>query len=689
MTHRVSRRIPALAILVLVSLVLTARADPEGRGGPPERSMGNVESRVDRVLLYSDRALVVRRGRVQVPAGKSAVAFEGLPGKLFDSTVAAAIRGPAASLAQVDNIQVEPRYETTFQNEEAEEAIRELTALRHELRALQDRRSAVLAEAEFARQIKIGARPQGTAQEPRFLPLAPEAWAQVLDFLGERFHSVAERERELAEEMDDLKARIVVAAAKARMLLSYKTELTKRVILEISAREPTKCDLELSYMVPDAGWYPRYDVRANLKLGRIEIVGYGLARQESGEDWTDVELAFSAAEPSRAADLPRLSSWRIRPAQPAITVAGPQQARPGRRRAAQRPDSRVVADKKAEKLRRSVSTIEQELARLSETEGNPAAGAEIRAIDAHSQLSRSARIAGQIEEIERLNERQREARRRKDWQSFHDANYEIQKRLGRLEPAQQEQFGKLAAENRDNLRVSLRWLESEKLGRGLVAPVRSSGGYDYRWQSLRRGSVPSDGALTRVVLFRYEFPAEFVYEVAAEKSKLAFLRTRLRNTTRSPFLAGPVSVFLGADFVGESRLRTCAPTESFTLGLGADEEIAVTRQAQIKRETRGIFTTDYRFSVDVLTTVRNRKARPVTLIVCERLPYTWDEDLKISEGSFDPEPTGVSRLGERPALLRWRMDLAPGEKREISMRYWFQHGSDRRAVVTEDPSVRW
>lgn len=272
------------------------------------------------------------------------------------------------------------------------------------------------------------------------------------------------------------------------------------------------------------------------------------------------------------------------------------------------------------------------------------------------------------------------------------ANTELEVYFGEMAKPIQTELQDVARYNDFNGRLIERQLASGKLAKGLVPPVQSSGGYDYRWQALRREDVPSDGALTKVVLLRRKFPAEFIYEIAAAKSKLAFLKTTLKNKTKSPFLTGPVSVFLGSDFVGESRLNTCAPNEEFSLGLGADEQILVERTMQTKRDTRGTFTTQYRFNVDTIVTIRNNKGQPITVAVYERLPYTWDSDLEISSGRFVPQPTRVDLIGadkDRPALLCWEMDLGPDEKKDIQVGYWFQHGSDRIAVMNEDSSRKW
>jgi len=105
-----------------------------------------VESRIDRVLLYSDRALVIRAGKIQVGAGRTKVAFEGLPGELADYSVAAALTG--AGGGQIANIEIEPVYKTSFRSKEAEDAARELKDLEREMRALVTHRFPLARIAE-------------------------------------------------------------------------------------------------------------------------------------------------------------------------------------------------------------------------------------------------------------------------------------------------------------------------------------------------------------------------------------------------------------------------------------------------------------------------------------------------------------------------------------------------------------
>ena len=699
-------RMPVSSLIVLgLALMVSAVACAEETDLALEAT--TVASQVDRVLLYSDRALVVRVGTVKVSKGRSYIAFEGLPEKLIDRSVAAALPRESAKVAEIANIQVEPVFKTTFRDEDAKAASEKLERLKQDMQRLANQLKSTRSARAFTEKINIGTRPRGAQDKEQYLPLEPDTWAAMLDYLDEEFQSASERELQLIEKADDLQAQIVVAAAKAEMLLSYKTRKTHRVVLEIQAGQPVQCDVALSYMVTNAAWFPRYDVRADLKANTVEIISYAVARQESGEDWSKAALAFSAAEPSVAADLPKLASWRITVARPVAEYGANvihfdgklqwQKEQPRRGKKSIAVAGAAVQRRLENQAKRRAAEVQSQIQTLRPRTG----GRELMNVNVNGQAagllpqaksSRSYRLAEQLGRVQDLVQAQEQAVQKKDWGAMAVANTELEVYFGEMAKPIQAELQDVARYNYFNRRLVERQLASGKLAKGLVPPVQSSGGYDYRWQALRREDVPSDGALTKVVLLRRKFPAEFIYEIAAAKSKLAFLKTTLKNKTKSPFLTGPVSVFLGSDFVGESRLNTCAPNEEFSLGLGADEQILVERTMQTKRNTRGTFTTQYRFNVDTTVTIRNNKRQPITVAVYERLPYTWDSELDISSGRFVPQPTRVDLISadkRRPALMCWEMDLGPDEKKDIQLGYWFQHGSDRIAVMKEDSSRKW
>jgi hypothetical protein len=298
------------------------------------------------------------------------------------------------------------------------------------------------------------------------------------------------------------------------------------------------------------------------------------------------------------------------------------------------------------------------------------------------KAARTRQILGKIESQQNFN---RDAAQKGDWKAYVDSNFAIQEQIANLDAGYQVLFQEDLAEAGGNIARGQRLLRSARLSDGLVPPVRSSRGYDYKYRALRRESIPSDGAFNKVVVAVEELPADFAYEAAPEKRELAFLASRIRNARRQPYLEGPASVFLGPDFIGDGRIPTTARGEEFRVELGADESISVKRRAERKRETSGLFTSWHNYLNEVEVTVKNGKARPVKVTVIERVPFTEDSKVTVKRGEMVPPPLREDRKG----LLAWDLDLRPGEERKVTLGWTVVVHADRQAVGVEDPSVQW
>jgi uncharacterized protein (TIGR02231 family) len=102
--------------------------------------------------------------------------------------------------------------------------------------------------------------------------------------------------------------------------------------------------VEVDYAVSNAGWSPLYDLRAARDLAQVELVYRARVWQHTGEDWRDVDLILSTAEPRRGAQGPEPEERWVGlndPRAPSGSVAG------HRRRAAPSEEAAPQADKPA------------------------------------------------------------------------------------------------------------------------------------------------------------------------------------------------------------------------------------------------------------------------------------------------------------------------------------------------------
>jgi hypothetical protein len=665
----------------------TAAAPADTAAAEPEAPA--LETAITRVTLYSDQALVVRRGAVSVPAGRSRWRLPALPAALRDEAVRARlVSGEGARLA---NLEILLTNETVFRKDEAEEADRALKEIEGRHKAAADAIATLDGEAALLRGFQVGKRPEGRPERPEPAPIDVAAWAATLGFVEDSLAENRREARRLAAELDDIEEELAVAVARAEKLASGKVHSEKAVLLELEAEAACAVELEVTYLVPGPGWWPRYDVRADVEKGTVELVSYALVRQETGEDWQTVELAFSAAEPARAADIPQLVAWRIgeaRTTQDPLTLFGGSEPFDVHSRGSLRltnastssPATEVWYGAPAQQLAlQNAAGANAILAQAQEKRGG--------AQSAERQLGLT-KAGATRESLKRLAELQAAndlAAQQRDWGAFYQGNLACQEEILNLDGRFRKQFAEDLMACEQNILRGERLIKSARFADGVVPPVQSSRGYDYRYRSLRPESIPSDGAFNKVVIDVDELPAEFIYEAAPEARELAFLTTRIRNLRRQPYLDGPASVFLGPDFVGDGRVPTTARGEEFAVNLGADESVAVRRRIEEKRETTGFFTSYHKYRNEVEVTVKNHKGRAARVAVLDRVPFTDDARVTVKRLDVAPEAAREDRKG----LLRWELDLAAGAERKVTFSYTVEIPADRRLVRAADETVTW
>jgi len=84
------------------------------------------------------------------------------------------------------------------------------------------------------------------------------------------------------------------------------------VIIKIAAREPCEFSLDLSYIITGASWRSTYQVRVESKDKSCVLVYQGVIRNTTGENWDNVLVTLSTAEPSKGGEPPRVPSLVVR-----------------------------------------------------------------------------------------------------------------------------------------------------------------------------------------------------------------------------------------------------------------------------------------------------------------------------------------------------------------------------------------
>ncbi|QHI69352.1 mucoidy inhibitor MuiA family protein [Tichowtungia aerotolerans] len=263
------------------------------------------DSTIKEVTVFRDRAAVTRIATVSLQAGSNRVRFENLPDRTAPHSLQAVGRGKAV-LADV-------QFKAESFESIPDEARRALYARRDELQirmtGLEDTLARLKKQKDFLDQ--ISQKVTFTAAREGELELDPAKWDQMLTLYADRSAQYDSELRKteadktaLRKELDKVEADIREAGYNANR---------KKILaeLELLADQPGDVTVELTYMVSGPTWAPGYDVRVDTKAQKMAVSYYGNIRQSTGEDWNNVQLSLSTANPGLGGQHPELKPWRI------------------------------------------------------------------------------------------------------------------------------------------------------------------------------------------------------------------------------------------------------------------------------------------------------------------------------------------------------------------------------------------
>ena len=118
----------------------------------------------------------------------------------------------------------------------------------------------------------------------------------------------------------------------------------------------------------------------------------------------------------------------------------------------------------------------------------------------------------------------------------------------------------------------------------------------------------------------------------------------------------------------------------FDLALGADEGISVKHKRVNKfTEDTGLTNSGKRITYEYLITVQNNKRTTERVIVADQVPLSRNEKIVVKQ--LAPAPGELKPTDE--GSLKWTLDLKPGEKRELTVKFAIEYPNDVQVTGLE------
>ena len=273
----------------------------EVASGSGDDAKNAVASRITKVTVYSDRALVTREASVPLTAEAVVHRFNHLPGWVDDGSVRA-----ATSAGKIVDVSVERRFlarstDAGFQTVEQQhkDLLQRVQALDDEL-AILDAQKAQIESIQVFSLEKL-------STDAVMRDIKVESYGDVVSFVSGSLRDTAAARRKAQAERERLEPDVEASARNLEELRRLTTLEETTVLVTLQGGADATAQVTLTYATPGATWEPMHELRADAdKPGTVELGSFAVVTQTTGEDWSAAELSFSTQSSSDPERIPEL-----------------------------------------------------------------------------------------------------------------------------------------------------------------------------------------------------------------------------------------------------------------------------------------------------------------------------------------------------------------------------------------------
>lgn len=277
-------------ILVLFGLLQTVGAQTDKQ----------VDSKISRVTVFLNRAQVTRELKTRVEAGRTNLILSGLTANLDQQSIQVSGKGAITILGISHN----QNYLSDHNRPKSLQVLYDSLEIYRTQLVQEQHQKEVLNKEE---QLLLSNQKIGGANQN----LTVNELKAMADFYRTRLGDIGTGKIKSDERIKKINDRITKLNQQIREQNDLYNRNTSEIVVSVSADAATAVELEVNYIVANAGWYPVYDLRAANTRSPIQLNYKANVFQSTGEEWKNVRLKLSTANPSLGGVKPELYSWYL------------------------------------------------------------------------------------------------------------------------------------------------------------------------------------------------------------------------------------------------------------------------------------------------------------------------------------------------------------------------------------------
>ena len=462
-----------------------------------------------------------------------------------------------------------------------------------------------------------------------------------------------------SDEISKIKTEDLAINKKIKSLESRKERLNLQLKDPVSNRElPTSeieiiidsdgsvnAKFEISYIAQKAGWFPKYDIRAKDIKSPIKLDYKASVYQNTGEDWEDVNLTLSNVNPKQSSTAPVLDPWKLNYAR---------------------------------------YTVISETSQISSGDLNEVKGKVISSDDGMGLPGVNVVIKGTtIGTVTDENGFYSVALPRNAktlvfaYVGFGTKNIPINKSMINvvLEPdvtALQEVV--VTGYSRGGSAPQASRQKAIEADRIVTTFVENQTTLNFEVK--RPYTVKSSGESILVDLNQYESEAIYQYYAVPKLDQDAFLIAKILNWDQYGLLEGEANLYFEDTFIGRTILNVNVLSDTLNISLGRDKNVIIQREKVDEFTKRRSIGSNKIESRGFKISIRNNKSESINLSLIDQIPVSTRSEIQV-----DLEESNNAILEKDTGELKWIIELAPKESKELQFQYEVKFPKDERVIL--------
>lgn len=612
-----------------------------------------IKSEVSEATVFINGAQVLRKKTVYIPAGRSTLKFVDLSPYVDAKSVQIKLAGEVMVLGvnyQTNTEEAIKKISAEKENEldkRLEEVTRQLVQARTSKELISD-------EINFLNENKkIGGANTGIS----LLTLKETA-----NYYRERMTSLKNQDVELTKKIRDLELEQRLINNSYTLDGGDKPMPKGEVVVEVDAKRAGNSNIELTYYVRNAGWFPSYDIRSTNISEPVELIYKANIQQNTKEDWNNVKLSISSANPNLGNVAPRLRTYFLdyNTAPPRYEVNLDDNEIKG-----------AVYDSSNEPLigvsvtikGTTVGTVTDVDGKFSLAIPNNAREVEFSYVGFRKKtlpVSRSF-MSVMLEEDQRMLE------------EVVVTGYGSQVKKSLVGAV-----AGVSVERSKDSSVSVRGMGSLAAPReDIVMPteiIENQTAVEFEIKIPY--TIKSDNKNTVVEVERYALPADYEYYVVPKISKNVFLLANITDWNKYNLLEGEANIFFENTYVGKTILDTRNVSDTLSVSLGQDKSIQVKRESVKENTSKKFLSNKREDSKAWMISIRNNKNQAINLTVLDQIPVSRRDEIEVSV-----EELSKGVLNRETGEIKWNFEIKPSAKKELNLRYKVRYPNGKELYI--------